>query len=169
MTVIGRLGVADLRHAESAKHTCALTTLDQTPKNASVYGVNILTTVCTALLVPFTVLCATFLAVIAVSFATCRAVRTGPASTLPAQTANARMTENNAFMVLKFRNRGVGCAYAILVNSRMKTGKALPHSERMAPAVGFEPTTNRLTADRSTTELRWIVARCGGHSCVTNH
>jgi hypothetical protein len=26
-----------------------------------------------------------------------------------------------------------------------------------APAVGFEPTTNRLTADRSTTELRWIV------------
>ncbi len=24
------------------------------------------------------------------------------------------------------------------------------------PAVGFEPTTNRLTADRSTTELRWI-------------
>ena len=29
----------------------------------------------------------------------------------------------------------------------------------MAPAVGFEPTTNRLTADRSTTELRWIVFR----------
>ena len=29
---------------------------------------------------------------------------------------------------------------------------------RMAPAVGFEPTTNRLTADRSTTELRWIVS-----------
>ena len=28
--------------------------------------------------------------------------------------------------------------------------------KRMAPAVGFEPTTNRLTADRSTTELRWI-------------
>ena len=27
---------------------------------------------------------------------------------------------------------------------------------RVAPAVGFEPTTNRLTADRSTTELRWI-------------
>ena len=26
----------------------------------------------------------------------------------------------------------------------------------VAPAVGFEPTTNRLTADRSTTELRWI-------------
>src|SRR6266404_5496297 len=30
------------------------------------------------------------------------------------------------------------------------------HRETMAPAVGFEPTTNRLTADRSTTELRWI-------------
>ena len=25
----------------------------------------------------------------------------------------------------------------------------------MAPAVGFEPTTNRLTVDRSTAELRW--------------
>jgi len=43
------------------------------------YGVNVLTTVCTALLVPFTVLCATFLAVIAVFFATVLAVRTGPA------------------------------------------------------------------------------------------
>jgi hypothetical protein len=30
-------------------------------------------------------------------------------------------------------------------------------TEILAPAVGFEPTTNRLTADRSTTELRWIV------------
>ncbi len=29
--------------------------------------------------------------------------------------------------------------------------------EELAPAVGFEPTTNRLTADRSTTELRWII------------
>jgi hypothetical protein len=29
----------------------------------------------------------------------------------------------------------------------------------MAPAVGLEPTTNRLTADRSTTELRWIIRR----------
>ena len=27
----------------------------------------------------------------------------------------------------------------------------------MTPEVGFEPTTNRLTADRSTTELLWIV------------
>src|SRR5438045_784642 len=49
------------------------------PKNAAAYGVNVFTTVCTALLVPFTVLCATFLAVTAVFFATCRAVRTGPA------------------------------------------------------------------------------------------
>jgi hypothetical protein len=30
-------------------------------------------------------------------------------------------------------------------------------NEGLAPAVGFEPTTNRLTADRSTTELRWII------------
>jgi hypothetical protein len=29
--------------------------------------------------------------------------------------------------------------------------------KKLAPAVGFEPTTNRLTADRSTTELRWII------------
>ena len=29
----------------------------------------------------------------------------------------------------------------------------------VAPAVGFEPTTNRLTADRSTTELRWNFLR----------
>jgi hypothetical protein len=28
---------------------------------------------------------------------------------------------------------------------------------KFAPEVGFEPTTNRLTADRSTTELLWIV------------
>ena len=32
------------------------------------------------------------------------------------------------------------------------------HLSSLAPAVGFEPTTNRLTADRSTTELRWIVS-----------
>src|SRR5205814_4313034 len=31
-------------------------------------------------------------------------------------------------------------------------------NQELAPAVGFEPTTNRLTADRSTTELRWIVS-----------
>ena len=38
----------------------------------------------------------------------------------------------------------------------------------MAPAVGFEPTTNRLTADRSTTELRWIagVEITGGYVCA---
>jgi len=59
------------------------------------------TTVWTALLVPFTVLCATFFAVIAVFFATCLAVRTGPASTLPKQTAKAIMIEKNAFIVFK--------------------------------------------------------------------
>ena len=31
----------------------------------------------------------------------------------------------------------------------------------MAPPVGFEPTTNRLTADCSTTELRWNIQQCG--------
>jgi hypothetical protein len=65
------------------------------------YGVKIATTVCTARLVPFTALCATFFAVIAVPFATFLAVRTGPASTLLAKTAKARMIEKNAFMVLK--------------------------------------------------------------------
>ena len=69
--------------------------------NVRVYGVKKLTTVWTALRVPFTVLCATFFAVIAVFSATCRAVRTGPACSVLAQTANATMTENNAFMVLK--------------------------------------------------------------------
>jgi hypothetical protein len=33
-----------------------------------------------------------------------------------------------------------------------------PMRPGLAPAVGFEPTTNRLTADRSTTELRWITS-----------
>ena len=46
--------------------------------------------------------------------------------------------------------------------------KKLPAGERLrwyaqhfdlAPEVGFEPTTNRLTADRSTTELLWIGMR----------
>ena len=40
---------------------------------------------------------------------------------------------------------------------------------RLAPAVGFEPTTNRLTADRSTTELRWnhFFAEWRGYSSFT--
>jgi hypothetical protein len=48
-------------------------------RRAGDYGVTLFTTVCTALRVPFTVLWATFLAVIAVFFATFLAVRTGPA------------------------------------------------------------------------------------------
>jgi hypothetical protein len=35
--------------------------------------------------------------------------------------------------------------------------RSISRIKELAPAVGFEPTTNRLTADRSTTELRWIV------------
>jgi hypothetical protein len=72
------------------------------------------TTVCTALLVPFTVLCATFFAVIAVFFVTFLAVRTGPAWTLIAETANARMIENNAFIVLKYRKQHVARAYPLI-------------------------------------------------------
>jgi hypothetical protein len=75
------------------------------------YGVKKFTTVCTALLVLFTVLCATFFAVIAVLFATFLAVRTGPAWSVLAQTANARITENNTFMVLNIRSRQIMCAY----------------------------------------------------------
>jgi hypothetical protein len=37
-----------------------------------------------------------------------------------------------------------------------------PNILSLAPAVGFEPTTNRLTADRSTTELRWNLSRLSG-------
>jgi hypothetical protein len=97
-----RIFAADLRRQLPRK----LYYTASTPDNADEclrYGVTAFTTVCTALLVPFTVLCATFLAVIAVFFATCLAVRTGPAWTVPAQTANARMTENNAFIVQIFR------------------------------------------------------------------
>ena len=68
---------------------------------AATYRVSVPTTVCTALLVPFTTLCPTFLAVSAVLFVTLAAVLTGPASTEPAETAIARMIEKNAFMVLK--------------------------------------------------------------------
>jgi hypothetical protein len=56
--------------------------------------------VCTALFVPLTTLCATFLAVFALLFATFFAVRTGPASTVPMEMAKARIIENNAFIVL---------------------------------------------------------------------
>ena len=73
----------------------------KSPKGSSAYGVKKPTTVWTALLVPFTVLCATFFAVIAVFFATCLAVRTGPASTLAAAMAKASMIEKNTFIVLK--------------------------------------------------------------------
>jgi hypothetical protein len=38
----------------------------------------------------------------------------------------------------------------------------------MAPEVGFEPTTNRLTADRSTTELLWIVSADAEHTLASH-
>src|SRR5437016_5797568 len=40
----------------------------------------------------------------------------------------------------------------------------------MAPEVGFEPTTNRLTADRSTTELLWnrcFTPNAAGELCAS--
>src|SRR3954451_15072135 len=42
---------------------------------------------------------------------------------------------------------------------------------KLAPEVGFEPTTNRLTADRSTTELLWIrfVAEWEGHTLCSEN
>src|SRR5437773_10086472 len=41
---------------------------------------------------------------------------------------------------------------------RASTGTHTTLKPKMAPEVGFEPTTNRLTADRSTTELLWNVS-----------
>ena len=35
----------------------------------------------------------------------------------------------------------------------LNSGVQVKSPQKMAPEVGFEPTTNRLTADRSTTEL----------------
>jgi hypothetical protein len=43
----------------------------------------------------------------------------------------------------------------------------LDSRRRLAPAVGFEPTTNRLTADRSTTELRWIALGDAEHTLAS--
>ena len=37
----------------------------------------------------------------------------------------------------------------------------------LAPEVGFEPTTNRLTADRSTTELLWIALGDAKHTLAS--
>jgi hypothetical protein len=41
-------------------------------------------------------------------------------------------------------------------------------AKNLAPAVGFEPTTNRLTADRSTTELRWIALGDAEHTLASS-
>jgi hypothetical protein len=46
------------------------------------------------------------------------------------------------------------CSFRVAQRLDKRTGNR--HEVGLAPAVGFEPTTNRLTADRSTTELRWI-------------
>ena len=77
----------------------------------------------TALLVPLTTLWPTFLAVCTELFATFFAVLTGPASTVPAEMANARMIETNAFMVL----------YYSLFRSRVR----LPNGHRVAATKAF--------------------------------
>ena len=46
-------------------------------------------------------------------------------------------------------------AVRIAQNVDMPRGRGSVHDRDLAPEVGFEPTTNRLTADRSTTELLW--------------
>ena len=84
---------------------------------------NVSTTVCTALLVPFTTLCATFLAVFAELFATFFAVLAGPASTAPTEMASARMIEKNAFIVLN--------------NSFLVARTRLPDGSRVAAQKAF--------------------------------
>lgn len=66
-----QIGLADDGRVEPANDSIAFKSVGFD------YRVNVYTTVRAALLVPFTTLCATFLAVMAVSFATFRAVRTG--------------------------------------------------------------------------------------------
>jgi hypothetical protein len=51
------------------------------------------------------------------------------------------------------------CNVVQCLSSRASTLHAYNVETKMAPEVGFEPTTNRLTADRSTTELLWIAIR----------
>ena len=45
--------------------------------------------------------------------------------------------------------------------------KNVTQNIEVAPEVGFEPTTNRLTADRSTTELRWIALGDAEHTLAS--
>jgi hypothetical protein len=78
-TVCVRNCVSSNRTSPHRQSYVAAKTLPESQAPGFDYGVNVYTTVCTALLVPFTTLCATFFAVIAVPFATFLAVRTGPA------------------------------------------------------------------------------------------
>jgi hypothetical protein len=76
----GRIGLRSTWRVDAQNlRPPATNALYNSPKGASDYGVSVSTTVWTALVVPFTALCATFLAVFAVLFATFLAVRTGPA------------------------------------------------------------------------------------------
>ena len=102
-------------------------------ENWRAYGVNVLTTVCTALLVPLTTLWPTFLAVCTLLFATFFAVLTGPACIVPTETANARIIENNAFIVL---NNSFLRAHIGLPEGRCVAAESLPGWARQDSNLG---------------------------------
>ena len=60
--------------------------------------------------------------------------------------------------VILIRRRGSRCTACAWDFEERKQSDGQTCKLKLAPEVGFEPTTNRLTADRSTTELLWIVA-----------
>ena len=61
--------------------------------------------------------------------------------------------------------RGVCFIVAMFAGSVIRGNSKVVGATTLAPGVGFEPTTNRLTADRSTTELprnNKFRLKCGG-------
>ena len=58
--------------------------------------------------------------------------------------------------LLREREKRRGWRKSVASHSCEPSERVVCALREVAPAVGFEPTTNRLTADRSTTELRWI-------------
>ena len=61
------------------------------------------------------------------------------------------MERNPTALRVPTRRHAHPSSSAILLEGRKQAETESP--QKMAPEVGFEPTTNRLTADRSTTEL----------------
>src|SRR5438552_6568400 len=132
-------------------------------ENRRAYGVNVLTTVCTALLVPLTTLWPTFLAVCTLLFATFFAVLTGPACIVPTETANARIIENNAFIVL---NNSFLRAHMGLPEGRCVAAESLPGWARQDSKLG----PRDYESPALTAELQARVNQEFKHSepCVTN-